>query len=104
MREVLRRALPDAPEGTPSPASGAKPRVVFVVGVNGGGKTTSVGKLAARSRAEGRSVTVVAAEDAARAGIELSVAAANERATALYRAHDLEPAIEWSHWVLALDR
>lgn len=48
--------------------------------------------------------TVVAVEDGARAGIELSVEAANERATALYRAHDLEPAIEWSHWVLALDR
>ena len=32
--------------------------------------------------------------------IELSVEAANDRATALYRAHGFEPAIEWPHWVL----
>jgi mycothiol synthase len=32
--------------------------------------------------------------------VELSVEAANERATTLYRAHGFEPAIEWPHWVL----
>ena len=32
--------------------------------------------------------------------VELSVEAANERATALYRAHGFVPAIEWPHWVL----
>ena len=32
--------------------------------------------------------------------IELSVEAANERATALYRAHGFVPHIEWPHWVL----
>jgi mycothiol synthase len=31
--------------------------------------------------------------------IDLSVEAENERATALYRAHGFEPAIEWPHWV-----
>jgi mycothiol synthase len=31
--------------------------------------------------------------------IELSVEADNERATALYRGHGFEPAIEWPHWV-----
>ncbi len=35
--------------------------------------------------------------------IELSVEAANERATALYRAHGFEPAIEWPHWVIPTD-
>ncbi len=34
------------------------------------------------------------------ARIELSVEAANERATGLYRAHGFEPTIEWPHWVL----
>jgi fused signal recognition particle receptor len=67
VREVLRRALPDAPAAVPAPA---KPRVVFVVGVNGGGKTTSVGKLAARERAEGRTVTVVAADTFRAAAID----------------------------------
>ncbi len=32
--------------------------------------------------------------------VELSVEAANDRATRLYRAHGFEPAIEWPHWVL----
>lgn len=32
--------------------------------------------------------------------IELSVEAANDRATALYRAHGFVPDIEWPHWVL----
>jgi len=40
----------------------AKPRVVLVVGVNGSGKTTTIGKLAERERKAGRSVLVVAAD------------------------------------------
>jgi mycothiol synthase len=32
--------------------------------------------------------------------IELSVEAANERATNLYRSHGFEPRVEWPHWVL----
>lgn len=38
------------------------PTVILVVGVNGSGKTTSVGKLAARLHAQGASVVVVAAD------------------------------------------
>lgn len=38
------------------------PTVILVVGVNGSGKTTSVGKLAALLSAEGNSVVVVAAD------------------------------------------
>jgi mycothiol synthase len=34
--------------------------------------------------------------------IELSVEAANERATTLYRAHGFEPTVEWPHWVLPI--
>jgi fused signal recognition particle receptor len=45
----------------------AKPTVILVVGVNGAGKTTFIGKLAARFRAERRSV-VLAAADTFRAG------------------------------------
>ncbi len=44
-------------------APGAKrPEVVLVVGVNGGGKTTTVAKLAARMKADGRSVLLAAAD------------------------------------------
>ena len=45
----------------------AAPSVYVVLGVNGAGKTTFIGKLAARLRAEGRSV-LVAAGDTFRAG------------------------------------
>ena len=39
-----------------------KPYVMLVVGVNGVGKTTTIGKLAARLRAEGRKVVIGAAD------------------------------------------
>lgn len=44
-----------------------KPTVILVVGVNGAGKTTFIGKLAARLRREGKTVTI-AAGDTYRAG------------------------------------
>jgi fused signal recognition particle receptor len=72
LREALRRSLREALDGAPpAPAHPApRPRVVFVVGVNGGGKTTTIGKLAARERAAGRSVVVVAADTFRAAAIE----------------------------------
>lgn len=39
-----------------------KQSVIFVIGVNGVGKTTSVGKLASKMKAEGRSVLLAAAD------------------------------------------
>lgn len=56
---------PDNPGEIARPASG--PAVVLVVGVNGTGKTTSVAKLAARMKREGRKV-IVGAADTYRAG------------------------------------
>jgi fused signal recognition particle receptor len=44
------------------PPAGARPWVVLVVGVNGVGKTTMIGKLAAREKAKGRSTLLVAAD------------------------------------------
>jgi fused signal recognition particle receptor len=41
---------------------GARPAVVLVVGVNGTGKTTTIGKLAAKLSERGRSVLVAAAD------------------------------------------
>ena len=56
-----------------------KPRVVLIVGVNGSGKTTTVGKLASLHRAEGRSVVICAADTFRAAAIE-QVAVWAERA------------------------
>jgi fused signal recognition particle receptor len=50
--------------------AGAKPFVILVVGVNGSGKTTTIGKLAARFRAEGRTVMLAAGDTFRAAAIE----------------------------------
>ncbi len=47
-----------------------KPFVILVIGVNGSGKTTTIGKLAAKFIAEGRQVTVVAGDTFRAAAIE----------------------------------
>jgi len=66
---------PSAPQGaaaTPqvSPQVGPGPQVTFLVGVNGTGKTTSAGKLAAWYRAQNRSVLLCAADTFRAAAIE----------------------------------
>ena len=48
----------------------AKPFCVLVVGVNGSGKTTTIGKLSARFRAEGRKVMLAAGDTFRAAAIE----------------------------------
>src|SRR5215813_1337707 len=45
-----------SPVAKPLPIGEGQPFVVLVVGVNGSGKTTTIGKLASKFRAEGRSV------------------------------------------------
>jgi fused signal recognition particle receptor len=71
LREALRKTLRAALDGGPVATTPvAPPRVVFIVGVNGGGKTTTIGKLAARERAEGRRVIVVAADTFRAAAID----------------------------------
>ena len=60
--------LPDLPPGTPPP------QVVMVVGVNGTGKTTTIGKLAARLKQAGKSVLLGAGDTfRAAAGEQLDV-------------------------------
>jgi fused signal recognition particle receptor len=54
----------------PLEISSHKPFVVLAVGVNGSGKTTTLGKLAAKFHAEGRKVTLGAADTFRAAAIE----------------------------------
>src|SRR5919205_807622 len=49
---------------------GSKPFVVLVVGVNGSGKTTTIGKLASRFRSEGKSVMLAAGDTFRAAAID----------------------------------
>ncbi len=50
--------------------AGNKPFVILVVGVNGSGKTTTIGKLASRLRGEGRKVMLAAGDTFRAAAIE----------------------------------
>ena len=54
----------------PVKATASPPHVIMVVGVNGVGKTTTIGKLAARLKAEGRSVLIAAADTFRAAAVE----------------------------------
>ncbi len=68
LKEQLRTIL-EAPRVEVT-APTAPPKITFLVGVNGTGKTTSSGKLAAWSRAQGRSVLLCAADTFRAAAIE----------------------------------
>jgi fused signal recognition particle receptor len=61
--EIAAELVAGAPAGFAlEPPPGTKPWVVLVIGVNGVGKTTMIGKLAARERSLGRRALVVAAD------------------------------------------
>ena len=64
---VMRRILTDV---QPAPAATTRPHVILIVGVNGTGKTTTVGKLANFYRSEGKSVLVCAADTFRAAAVE----------------------------------
>jgi fused signal recognition particle receptor len=70
LRAALRAELAAALASDATPAPAARPWVVLVTGVNGVGKTTTVGKLAALYAASGRRVLLVAADTFRAAAIE----------------------------------
>ena len=74
IREILARAIarelePHAGRFDPL-ASGAKPYVVMLVGVNGSGKTTTLGKIAAELKGRGARVLIAAGDTFRAAAIE----------------------------------
>lgn len=68
LREQIAQLLQQA-EARSAPATG-RPHVVLVIGVNGTGKTTTVGKLAHYYMLQGRSVVLAAADTFRAAAIE----------------------------------
>jgi len=58
------------PVARPMPLFAKKPQVVLVVGVNGSGKTTTIGKLASQFKAAGKSVVVAAGDTFRAAAVE----------------------------------
>jgi fused signal recognition particle receptor len=59
-----------SPVAKPLEIAGAKPFVILVVGVNGSGKTTTIGKLASKFFREGRSVMLAAGDTFRAAAID----------------------------------
>ncbi|HUF56533.1 MAG TPA: signal recognition particle-docking protein FtsY [Thermohalobaculum sp.] len=74
--EEIKAALADEiakvlkPVARPLPIYSKRPQVVLVVGVNGSGKTTTIGKLAAQLREAGKSVVVAACDTFRAAAVE----------------------------------
>jgi len=59
-----------APVARPMPIYPKRPQVVLVVGVNGSGKTTTIGKLASQFKAAGKTVVIAAADTFRAAAVE----------------------------------
>src|SRR5436190_22210246 len=72
LKGLIREHLLEVLQGTdrPMPHVAEPPAVVMVVGVNGSGKTTTIGKLTSRFKSEGRSVLMCAADTFRAAAIE----------------------------------
>jgi fused signal recognition particle receptor len=72
LKEALKKRLADLLRlpGQGPAGDGTRPQVIFVVGVNGTGKTTTIGKLAWRLKQEGRSTILCAADTFRAAAIE----------------------------------
>jgi fused signal recognition particle receptor len=62
LRDDLRAVVADGSARREEEAGGPKPYVIVVAGVNGVGKTTTIGKLAYRYRQAGKAVLLVAAD------------------------------------------
>jgi len=67
LKEELRNLFFSEPESAPETA---RPHVIMMVGVNGTGKTTTLGKLAMRYTREGKKVLIAAADTFRAAAIE----------------------------------
>ena len=71
VRALLRRFLEETLAGAAAPLNvDGAPSVILMLGVNGAGKTTSTGKLAAALRASGKSVLLAAADTFRAAAVE----------------------------------
>lgn len=70
LREILTTMLKPVEQPLEIPAGLGKPFVILMVGVNGVGKTTTIGKLAKRFQSEGKSVILAAGDTFRAAAVE----------------------------------
>lgn len=70
LKQVLLPALEPVEQALTIPDSDKKPFLILVIGVNGVGKTTTIGKLAKKFQAEGKKVMLAAGDTFRAAAIE----------------------------------
>ncbi len=70
LKAVLKEELLELFSPAPEPITPTKPHIIMMVGVNGTGKTTTLGKLAMRHVKEGKKVLIAAADTFRAAAIE----------------------------------
>ena len=89
LRDALKNQLLGILNAVPAKSNGApadaRPRVIFVVGVNGTGKTTTIGKLAHRLRQDGSTVMLCAGDTFRAAAIEQLAVWANRTGSELIK-------------------
>jgi fused signal recognition particle receptor len=90
--ELAALLVPRQPDWTPRSAAPGQPAVILVVGVNGTGKTTTIGKLAYRDREAGQTVLLAAADTfRAAAGEQLQQWATRAGASVVAHAPGADP-------------
>lgn len=96
LRGEARRLLAGAPGGETDPFAlppAGRPHVIMIVGVNGVGKTTTIGKLAYNYRKAGRSVLIAAADTfRAAANEQLEIWAKRAGVEIIQQTHGADPA------------
>ncbi len=70
VKELMKEIIAEMMEGDASLHISTKPSIVLVIGVNGVGKTTTIGKLAANLKADGKKVLLGAADTFRAAAID----------------------------------
>ncbi len=70
IKKLLNEVISEMIDGDCSLKITTKPSIILVIGVNGVGKTTSIGKIAARLKSEGKSVMLGAADTFRAAAID----------------------------------
>ena len=93
VKQALKESVARLFESASAPEELKYPVVILVIGVNGSGKTTSIGKLAARLKQEGKSVMLAAADTFRAAAIDqLQVWAERANAPLIKQSEGSDPA------------
>src|ERR1051326_8515428 len=96
LREEIRKLLVNGSAADPDPffiPEGRKPHVIMIVGVNGVGKTTTIGKLAYNYQKAGKKVLIAAADTfRAAANEQLEIWAKRAGVELIQQTHGADPA------------